>query len=237
MCTVTFVKSSDQIIITSNRDETVKRPALEPRPYPVGQKLVYFPKDPRAGGTWFAVSDRGEVIVLLNGASEKHQWKPPYRKSRGLVVLDLMGAASPIESWSSQNLRGIEPFTIVCFASGALFQLRWDGAQKESVALDAMQIHIWSSTTLYPKEVRDRRQKWFDGFMEVRPSASPAEMFRFHRYTQESDPENGLVINRNGFLQTLSITQVVLQNPAVSLTHHDLSADKKSEIHFTVPAP
>jgi hypothetical protein len=36
----------------------------------LNNKNVIYPKDPQAGGTWYAVGDNGSVLVLLNGANE-----------------------------------------------------------------------------------------------------------------------------------------------------------------------
>ncbi|MEJ0104485.1 MAG: hypothetical protein WDO19_18810 [Bacteroidota bacterium] len=36
-----------------------------------------FPKDGNAGGTWFAVHENGNVIVLLNGGFKFHESAPP----------------------------------------------------------------------------------------------------------------------------------------------------------------
>lgn len=234
MCTVSFVHSGGKIIITSNRDEQVQRPSLEPRHYMLGNKKVFFPKDPKAGGTWFAVDEYANVIVLLNGASEKHQWQPPYRKSRGLIVLDLIGPESPLSAWDVIDLDGIEPFTLVLYESKMLHQLRWNGVQKESVTLDPNRNYIWSSSTLYPKNVRDNRAQWFEHFLDVRPDVNEAEMFNFHRYTEDQNHENGLVINRNDLLKTLSITQTVIEKNKVNLVHHDLLGQREFAQSFLI---
>jgi hypothetical protein len=54
------------------RDEKITRErALPPtRIYIEGKKII-FPKDPKAGGTWIAHNET-KIIVLLNGAQEKH---------------------------------------------------------------------------------------------------------------------------------------------------------------------
>jgi uncharacterized protein with NRDE domain len=104
MCTVSFVRCGDKTILTSNRDEEVLRPAIPPKNYRVNGKNLVFPKDPRAGGTWFAVAENANVLVLLNGAAQKHHWEPPYRKSRGLVVLDLISNESPLQTWEKIDL-------------------------------------------------------------------------------------------------------------------------------------
>ena len=228
MCTVSFVCSKDKIIITSNRDEQVIRPsAIEPKKYPINNKNIIFPKDPKAGGTWYAIDEKGTVLVLLNGASEKHKVLPPYRKSRGLIVLDIISALSPLEYWLEIDLDNIEPFTLVLFQDKKLYQLRWDGTQKETTNLDITQNYVWSSSTLYPKEVRETRSKWFYSFLETKPGITADEMLNFHRYTEEENQEHGLVINRNNVLKTLSITQSVIEKNKVTILHCDLLSDKE----------
>ena len=234
MCTVTFVRSADKTIITSNRDEEVLRPAIAPKNYLINNKKIIFPKDPRAGGTWYAVDEHANVVVLLNGAAEKHLWNPPYRKSRGLIVLDLMGSDAPLQTWESIDLDSIEPFTLVLFEARQLYQLRWNGTKKESVSLDANRNYIWSSATLYPKNIREQRAEWFNKFLDTNPGISAAEMFGFHRYTENENIQNGLVINRNGNLRTLSITQTVIEKNKVAMIHHDLVAHEQSSNAFII---
>lgn len=235
MCTVSFVSANGKTIISSNRDEAVQRPnAIEPRNYLINNKNVIFPKDPKAGGTWFAVDDKGTVLVLLNGANEKHHHRPPYRKSRGLIVLDMISSLSPIVFWHEIDLVDIEPFTIVLFEKGVLFQLRWDGDIKETAQLDVTKNHVWSSATLYQKDIRENRSKWFYAFLESNPNASEDEMLYFHRYTEEENQENGLVINRNEQLKTLSITQSILEKNKATILHYDLIAHKDFETSFII---
>lgn len=235
MCTVTFVNSNGQYIITSNRDEKVLRPkAIEPRNYLIHHKNVFFPKDSKAGGTWYAVDENANVIVLLNGAREKHIPKGNYRKSRGLILLDLIGSDAIIRCWNAIDLDDIEPFTLVVFENLALFQLRWDGEKKETVQLDESKNHIWSSATLYPLEIRERRAHWFAAFLEGKETVSALEMMDFHRYTEEGNPENGLVINRNEILKTLSITQTVIEKNKVVLLHLDLILKEQFTNSFIV---
>jgi uncharacterized protein with NRDE domain len=235
MCTVSFVSSNGKTIITSNRDEKVHRPsAIEPKSYRINNKTIFFPKDQKAGGTWYAVREDGTVLVLLNGAAEKHQLKPSYRKSRGLIVLEVISADSVLEAWNELNLADIEPFTLVLFYLGNLYQLRWNETEKSTVQLDVHQKHIWSSSTLYPKEIREHRVQLFHQFLDDKTEVNSAQMHDFHRYTEDDNPENGLVINRNEVLKTLSITQTVIEQNKVVLSHYDLQQQKSSEITFIV---
>jgi hypothetical protein len=233
MCTVSFVCANDKIIITSNRDEKVIRPsAIPPKDYTVNGKNIIFPKDPKAGGTWFAIGADGTVLVLLNGADEKHKVTLPYRKSRGLIVLDIISSFSPKDFWCEIDLESIEPFTLVLFQNAELFQLRWNGNEKEMTPLDSNKNHIWSSATLYPAAIREKRTDWFYTFLDVNPEISEMEMLHFHRYTEEKNQENGLVINRNDEMKTLSITQSVIEKNKVAILHYDLIVQKDFSTSF-----
>ncbi|AWG21327.1 hypothetical protein FFWV33_07185 [Flavobacterium faecale] len=235
MCTVSFVKTGDKVIITSNRDESVIRlSALYPAKYFLNNKTVLYPKDPKAGGTWYVVDEKGTVLVLLNGAQEKHVISPPYRKSRGLIVLDMIGSDSPIEYWGTLDLEAIEPFTLVLFQNEKLYQLRWNGTQKETTALDTNKSHIWASSTLYPAEVRQKRAQLFQEFLAKNQKITAQDLYQFHRYTDPDNLENGLVIDRDGALKTLSITQTVIEASALHLSYYDLIKNEQAHSDFSI---
>jgi uncharacterized protein with NRDE domain len=222
MCTVTFIATKTGAIITSNRDEHVLRTALPPEKRTFNHKTLIFPKDPAAGGTWYATDGTETVVVLLNGAAEKHKHLPPYRRSRGLIVLDLITSDHPISEWDFIDLDHVEPFTIVLFFEKKLYQLQWNGTDKTTMELDASQNYIWSSSTLYAPEIRKQRAKWFAEFLEKEPGITTEKMFQFHRYTENSDSNNGLVISRNDVLKTLSITQCIIDFGSIEMRYHDL---------------
>ncbi len=233
MCTVSFVPSNNKIIITSNRDEHVlRKDTIEPKSYLVNTKTVIFPKDNKAGGTWYVVDEFSNIIVLLNGAKEKHHHRDNYRKSRGLIVLDLISGNSPLQEWKKIDLENIEPFTVVLYENQKLFQLQWNEIEKATEELDPNQSHIWSSSTLYPEEIRKNRKQWFETFLDTKPIVDEDEMLNFHRYTESSNQENGLVINRNDFLKTLSITQTIIEDNKVEIRYTDLISEKDFSTTF-----
>jgi uncharacterized protein with NRDE domain len=107
MCTLTFIGTKNGYCLTSNRDEKVSRgKAIPPKKYKINDKTITFPKDTAAGGTWVA-HDEKAILVLLNGANEKHIPTGNYRKSRGLILLDLIGSDNPIEEWENIDLKNI----------------------------------------------------------------------------------------------------------------------------------
>jgi len=228
MCTVSFVCNNDKVIITSNRDEKIIRPsAIPPKNYTLNGKNIIYPKDPKAGGSWYVVDENGTVLVLLNGADEKHEVHLSYRKSRGLIVLEMISNTSPKKFWNEIDLENIEPFTLVLFQEKQLFQLRWNGVKKSSVSLEIDKNYVWSSSTLYSKGIREQRSNWFYSFLDANPEITEEKMLHFHRYTETDNNEHGLVINRNNELKTLSITQAIIEKNKVVLRHLDLIANEE----------
>ena len=149
-----------------------------------------------------------------------------------MIVLDLIATYSPILEWETIDLEGIEPFTLVLFQDEKLYQLRWNEIEKETVALDVTQNHIWSSSTLYSKEVRAKRANWFFNFMTSKKQVSSEDLFHFHRYTEDQNQEHGLIINRGDILKTLSITQTIIAQNKVEILYTDLISKKEFSSTF-----
>lgn len=230
MCTVTFHNNSKELVFTSTRDESRERPpALAPRKVTYEHGFLYYPVDPQSEGTWFGVKSDGTVVVLLNGAEKKHIINPPYRKSRGLVLLDILRSLHIPEKWQSVSLLDIEPFTLVLYFRSKLYQLRWDGKEKQRLVLDETQSHIWSSSTLYVDEIALKRGSWFTDFLDRKKHVLSAEdLIAFHTQTHTEDKENGLLINRNDRLLSKSVTQCTLTKKDFRFIHIDLLTLEKT---------
>ena len=222
MCTVTYIPTISGCIITSNRDEKISREkAIPPSEYLIGEKKIIFPKDPKAGGTWIAHSET-KIVVLLNGAKEKHIPKTIYKKSRGLVVLELISAQNSLSYWNSIHLNNIEPFTIIIFENNCLFQLEWDEIKKRSEKLDETQFYIWSSSTLYNQEIKKIRKTWFMDFMRKNNNPCKEKILSFHQFTKKENKKYGLQINHSNLLKTVSISQCEIKNNRIEMYYLDL---------------
>lgn len=230
MCTVSFIPLKDQYVITSNRDENVlRRAAFIPKQEVINGCRIIYPKDPKAGGTWFAVNQNGTVAVLLNGAFKKHIPKASYATSRGLMLLEIISHPAPVFYFKKAALDEIEPFTAIVFEEGKLCELRWDAQIKHSRKLDSFSEYIWSSATLYSQDAVAKRAILFKKFIESGNAVDPASIIKFHSNSND-DKENGFVINRNNRMLTFSITQATVSPAGVTLLHHDLRANNTYEI-------
>lgn len=223
MCTVTFLPFRDKIFIASNRDEQVHRAAASA---PVIQKMssgkILFPKDGQAGGTWIALHNNGNVMVLLNGAKEKHPHNPPYKKSRGLVFLDIFDCSFPSKQFVKTDLQGIEPFTLVIWEAGQLFEAKWDGNSTNIEEIDHAVAHIWSSVTLYDKAVIEKREQWFSEWQRAHSTVTIESIIAFHQFGGEGDERIDLKMNRNGILKTVSITSIELTSEKSVMYYKDM---------------
>ena len=232
MCTVSYFPFENGYIMTSNRDEKISRKASsKPVKKEVGNHIIWFPQDMDAMGTWFGSKSNGITYILFNGAEKKHLHQPPYRKSRGIILMELMEGADHMVAWQELDLHEIEPFSVVIGGPSFLHLFRWNGEKKSHEMLDAAASHIWSSATLYSPAAASQRETWFNEFVSNSDRGKNAEsIFNFHHTEKGEDKENGLVINREGFTLTKSITQTVHAGNSLTLKHFDLLSNDVSII-------
>ena len=227
MCTVTFIAVRGRYYLTSNRDEkNVRKAALPPQEYVHNDITLIYPKDADANGSWIAMKDNGDAAVLLNGAFKKYEAAPPYRKSRGIVFLDIFSAGSPVTKFTATNLENIEPFTLVLLLEDALYECRWDGNKKYRRQLQNNIPHIWSSATLYDEEVARKREKWFTKWLDKTPLPNQNDIINFHRFGGDGDISNDLKMNRDGIYCTVSITGIELSNGKSNMQYLDLKTNQ-----------
>lgn len=223
MCTVTYFPTNKGYILTSSRDEAVARKTLPIREYLIGDNHLYFPKDELAGGTWIVSDKKNKAACLLNGAFEKHTRKLNYRKSRGLIVLDGFSYPSFQEFADSIDLFEVEPFTLLLLEKEnelVFIQLIWDGEQKHIERIETSKPNIWSSSTLYSKEVRDLRRGWFKSLVESH-QVEASELLDFHLTKHSDNLQENILMTRGDKLKTVSVTQILFEEE-VSMSYLDL---------------
>ncbi len=229
MCTVSFLpQASGGFVFTSNRDEAPDRSAIDLCETTLhGQSLLY-PRDSGAGGTWIAISAHNRLVCVLNGAFTLHQRQPPYRRSRGLMALDYFAYSDLAHFISEYPFTGIEPFTFIVWEDGRLGELRWDGHTVHHRSLAIQQAHIWSSATLYDAAAQDLRKGWFADWQHRYPTPGPADILHFHTHAGADDTWNGVLMNRQNIVRTVSITQIVHTATSWQFTFRELIHERQS---------
>ena len=235
MCTVTFIPNRNnppEFIFTSNRDEASNRPTIPPKVYEENGVELLYPKDKVAGGTWIAANNQKKLICLMNGARKAHQRKEQYRKSRGVVLKDLLTAENFKNAVKNYHFEGIEPFTIIYVEwqeDLKLMQLIWDGDEVELLPLE-IKPQIWSASMTYTSEMKKERHQWFENFIakENISGLTAEEIWQFHHSAGKDDKNNGFIINR-GLLKTTSITQINQNSVSLKMKYEDLLNNEINE--------
>ena len=250
MCTVSYLPlPTEGFVLTSTRDEkNIRKSALPPAQYHIHDEKIIFPKDPDAGGTWIAASEGGYSLCLLNGGFKIHESKPPYRLSRGIVLLDFFKYMDVRDFLAGYDFQGIEPFTLL-IAGGSdhslnepgrstdepgknldkpprgLDELRWDGGHIHHTELAPENPRIWSSVTLYPDKVIRLREKWFQEWLLKDTEVSIAEAVSFHKKAGTGDMQNDIMMNRDE-VRTVSITSIVRSRNTYEMSYEDIISGK-----------
>lgn len=241
MCTVTYIPQtrSGGFILTSNRDERMERKTIAPRVFDIAGRKVCFPMDSQAGGSWIAASNDGKLCCLLNGGNEPHQKQEHHIYSRGKVLLDFIATEENTrEFFMDLELGNVEPFTIITIRheEGSVVHFSeslWDGENKHFRDLDEQHPHIWSSVTLYTPEQRMLRKEWFQKFIsEFFPGIEPDHVMRFHSGTHTGDRSVNVVMEREGGLKTVSITQIIPGAERQLVKYLDFVEDRKYELEL-----
>ena len=208
---------------------------MAPAVYKKAGLKICYPRDARAGGSWIAINNHGRLCCLLNGAYEAHQKKDFHTHSRGKVLVDLASSAlGAFEFFSKQDLSAVEPFTIITIDQKSrsiktFTEFIWDGRKKHYRLRDANQAHLWSSVTLYNKKNRKIREQWFQNFLTAnQKDNSPEKMMLFHSGEHTSDKSVNLLMEGNGGLKTVSITQVTPKKNGFKMDYSDLIANHKT---------
>ena len=231
MCTVTFIPSNEKYFITTNRDEKLTRKdAVSPGMIEYNGCKLFFPKDADAGGTWIVMKENGDAAVLLNGAFISHKPEPPYRLSRGIILLDIFSTEKPSGAFTKINLQDIEPFTLVLLENNCLYEYRWDGNEKYYRQLKADRPYLWSSATLYDGFAVKKREQWFASFLATHPTLTQQDILNFHRFSGDGDKRNDLLMVRGEMYTTVSITSILLTKDRGCLKYIDIKNGSSSEI-------
>lgn len=223
MCTVTYVPHQKGYFLTSNRDEkNTRSQALLPEEYSYGVHRLIFPKDKDAGGTWITLKENGDSLCLLNGAFTNFIDNGLYTVSRGKIVLEIAADNNLVASFKNINLAKTAPFTLVIVYKTKLFECRWDGQRKHCNMLDNSKPYIWSSATLYDSIQQEKREKWFEQFLQNNKQPCQIEIMHFHKNTGDGNRENDLVMNRDDQYFTVSISSIAISENEYTMQYEDL---------------
>ncbi len=231
MCTVTYIPlGKSDFILTSSRDVPfARKKALHPKIYIEDGVELHYPKDGKAGGTWIGTSSKNRLICLLNGGFEYHTSRESYKKSRGVIVKELLKTDDIHKGLIAVDLIGVEQFTLTIVDWNntlELIEFVWDGVEKHIKKL-AQKPHIWSSSTLYDESVKQLRRDWFADWQKEN-EFSQEKILEFHHNAGIGDPNIDIIMNRK-FGGTVSITSINRAGNNISIDYEDVLNQQTSQ--------
>jgi|TARA_B110000238_G_C16125997_1_gene439204 hypothetical protein len=225
MCTVSYLPlENNGFILTSNRDVPyTRKKANEPKVYEEEGVELNYPKDVEAGGTWIGTSSKNRLICLLNGGFYYHTSRSIYKKSRGLIVNELLKVDDIKKGIQEIDLNGVEQFTLTIVDWNNeldLFEFVWDGVKKHLKKMK-QEPQIWSSATLYDREVKKLRKDWFVDWQNNNEMTQET-ILNFHKTAGIGDPAIDIKMDRKEG-GTVSITSVLKEGEAVSMNYESIT--------------
>ena len=233
MCTVTYLPlGENEFILTSSRDVPfARKKADSPKMYIEDSVELAYPKDGDASGTWIGVSSKNRLICLLNGGYKYHASKESYRKSRGIIVKDLLKSDNISDALTQIDLQDIEPFTLVIVDwndSLELYEFVWTGAKKHLFNIPQVP-HIWSSSTLYDDATKKLRQDWFGEWQFGVEEYKEKNIINFHKTAGTGNSETDVLMKREKG-GTVSITSISRKKDKLHWIYEDMFTHKVTEI-------
>ena len=228
MCTVTYIpKENGEFILTQNRDEDIKRViATPPIDRIINDTKHLFPIDPQGRGTWIGVSETGRFASLLNGGSDSYNYNPPpYRHSRGKLILDYFGFPDFDTFYKEYNFENLEPFTLLILEKNEMYELISNESYIRLKELDRKKPHIYSSSSLYTDNSKEERRLRFFEWYYKSNNISQADALNFHNnflFEKEKDKSK---IWGDFILNTVSITSIHKTFEMAEIWYSDLIND------------
>jgi uncharacterized protein with NRDE domain len=219
MCILSIVKSEDRIVITSNRDEQrTRKNSLSPEIIDLGERKAIMARDAQAQGTWLLSDNLGRTAILLNGAFESHIPNPPYRESRGIILVNLFQEENFKSAFLFYNLENIEPFQVIYLDREQAFQSVWDGKQKHLFAVDLSTPQVFFSPTLYTQEQQEEKRNHFLKTLAEIHSIDSNQLLEIHSNQNIHSLDVNFFMSRE-HQTTKSISQVELNSTQSKYVH------------------
>lgn len=231
MCTVGIVAKSDGgYVVGHNRDESRLRSRARPPALDEVEGVSFLaPRDPDGGGTWIAVNDHGVTVCLLNAAESDSSRLPERPASRGMVALELAGAASLDEvglglERLGERLRETRSFHLVAICPGApgeapgLARFRWDGFHLVSDRIEPPCLFV---SSLLNQEAAERERGIVWGrFLEHEPAPSRETI---SDWLANHEPERGPLsaCMHRAEARTVSRTMVEVESDSIRMEYVD----------------
>lgn len=222
MCTLTFIPKNEGYLAGMNRDELLTRPsALLPRIHSQDGMEYVCPQE-SSGGTWIACNNMGNLLALLNWNEINVEHLGVKRRTRGLVIPDLIlarDASSTDGGLDRLSLDRVFPFRLigVFHDERQLIEWRWDGSCIRRIELAWVRKH-WFSSGLSDTAAKEERGRVCEA-ASFHPTVGTTSWLRSLHRSHEPKPGPYSVCVHRHDAATVSYTEVECCPPRVSVSY------------------
>lgn len=219
-----------------NRDEQRARGrGLPPREVMLGRVRAVMPTDPKSGGSWIGINDRGLAACVLNGNPDvggAHAERWAGRASRGVIVPRLLECATmeqALELAGEIEAREFPAFCAVCFDTERVCAIVSDGQElrvdEPSVLTRA---YMRTSSGLGDALVEGPRRAIFEDLLGG-DGADRDRQDRLHAHQWRGREHLSVLMSRED-ARTVSRTIVELTESRATMRYEALGDDLRVEV-------
>jgi hypothetical protein len=222
MCTLTFIPAIDGYLAGMNRDELLTRPtALPPQINSQSGMEHVCPHEP-SGGTWIACNSLGNLLALLNWNEIDVASLGEKRRTRGLVIPDLILEENSVSTGSGLDrlsLEGIFPFRLIAafLKERKLIEWRWDGRSIQRLESAWVRKH-WFSSSLSDGSAAEQRGQVCEAASLDPAVDSTSWLRKLHRSHEPNAGPYSVCVHRHD-ARTVSYTEVDCCPPHISMSY------------------
>ena len=227
MCTVTIVPAGDGFRLGCNRDERRDRAAASPPAlHGLPHRTAIFPVDPVGRGTWVGVNNAGLAAALLNRTIDVAPPVDSPRRSRGLIVPDVLDCASlndALEMAVALNANDFDRFRLVIVQQATVATLTSDGTTLAVEVTDLTRPLMLTSSSLGDALVEGPRRRLFERMFAGEERSWLRAQSRFHRHQWRSRRDISVRMERAD-ARTVSHTVVDVSALEIELRYRALDS-------------
>ena len=200
--------------MTMNRDESRLR---HEEGVLVSSEDHVYPKDQRAGGSWFGLNSFGLAMGLLNNYQAPHAEGD--LRSRGFLIPQFLQSCRQIEdvvrALRNENISQFNPFHLIITDGEFVQSIDWDRQGLEMSEIQEVSRHIWTSSGVRLPEIKRFREAKFMGFAHT----DAASIIRELHLWQDQNAQGDSILMDRDVAHTKSVCQIALGQSDVSLSY------------------
>ncbi len=220
MCTASWLKRGDSLLLFFNRDELRDREAALPPTARLDAGVGWVaPTDGRAHGTWIGATERGLALALLNRSDGN---RPAEAESRGRLIptlVDVEDAEHLAARLARHRLERFAPFRLLALWRGAESALiaGWDGERLDFDTADA-ELGLLCSSGLGDERATAARGAVWERWRSDSPAWEARNHREFHR-DHTPEPSAWSVCVHRPEAATVSFTEIELMPGGAELRY------------------